>query len=395
MPAHSYATAAAGGALLLALTTLTVSMPMGAAASVPAATKSGTSAAAQPTTVDLLQPQNLPIGEPPQAAYLNYPTRFSPIFRPGKAPLSVGSGQAPENLMRVRGGYMVTLSEFTSQGPSAMLVRFIGDDGSRRPLVHVHLSDYVTDAVASGDGRFVAVTVFNTVKRHQERVIVRRVSDDKLVARRTFATPVYVASFNGHRALLTTRKFNVIDGTRPDMVTQWWNLQIGRLQVLDDAGRPARTGPGLGYEAAQPSPGDLTAGQVAVMRGNHNRVVTLPGRSGRAWRTLAHERVQSWSPDDRYVLTKSGHTDSAGWDVFRIRRARDGALVTTFQGSNNLYRNTSWERPSAFVFYAGYDCSDGDCPSIIVVRCTVHGACEQVAPPAGIILTQERQVPPS
>ncbi len=112
--------------------------------------------------------------------------------------------------------------------------------------------------------------------------------------------------------------------------------------------------------------------------------------SGEVWVGVA-----SWSPDHRYVLTKSGHTDSAGWVVFRIRRARDGALVTTFQGSNNLYRNSSWERPSTFVFYAGYDCNDGDCPSIVVVRCTVHGACEQVAPPAGVILAQERQVPPS
>jgi hypothetical protein len=373
----------------------TLALSLGAAA-VPAFSQSGSSAAAQPVTVQLREPEDLPVGDTPRVAYLE---RYSPtgsIYRPDKVPLSVENVHHPvQHLLRVRGGYIVTISDHR--------VRFVGADGTLRDLVRARSPRFVKRAVASRGGRFVAVTTY-TVDKPRYRLVVRRISTNELVARRTFHSPAVVASLTGHRALLTTGTFN---NTRrsdlPPMLTRWWDLRTGRLRLIDDAGRPG------GAYPYQNSPGDLTAGQVALMRGDHHRVVTIPRRPARAWRTRSHEWVHSWSPDDRYVLTETGHTypHSSGWDTMRIRRARDGAVVTKFQGWHNLDvddDSPTWETPSTFVFTAEYNCgySDDDedagwisCSSSVTVRCTVHGVCEQMALPVGALQIDERQLPPS
>jgi hypothetical protein len=353
----------------------------GEPASVAAPVSGSARAATGQMTVDLTEPESLPIGAPPRVAYLDYPGGNSPIYRPGDDPLPTAH-RGVQHLMRVHGGYVVIVLDH--------LVRFVGDDGERSGLVRVGSPEFIQDVTASRDGRFVAVTVRN-VDKAEERLIVRRVSDKQLRAQRTFTRPVYVATFTRHRALLTTGLYR--DATPlPHLVTQWWNLRTGELRRIDDAGRP-----GSGFDR-QASPGDLTAGQVALVRDDHDRVVTLPGRPGQAWRTRSHEWVQSWAPDDRYVLTMAGRTNYAGWNALKIRRAGSGALVTTFQGLHNLYVDGRWapvwESSSAFVFFAGYGCDHGDCGSRVVVRCTVHGQCEQVAAPAGITV-EERQIPAS
>jgi len=389
MTARSYATAAAGGALLLTLSSATLVGLAGAAASAAASTTPSPTAAAHPTTVDLSRPQDLPFGDPPRAAYLNTSTQDGLIHRPGKAPLRTGWRRGVRDLVRVRGGYTITVLD--------RCVRYLTDDGHRRNLVRLYLPHYVKDAVASGDGRFIAITVGDVNNRHHEQVIVRRISDDRLVARHAFTTPVVVTSFTGSRALLSTAAF----GYRPylpHVLTRWWNLRTGRLRLIDDAGHP---GPGYDYK---PSPADLTAGQVALLRGDHHRVVPLSGRAGQAWRTGSHEWVASWSPDDRYVVTETVSTDPSepGIDAYTVRRARGGAVVTRLRGPSNLesWPGAVWEDPSTFVFGAGYDCSGAPgegygCPSGTTVRCTVHGTCDQVTQPPGMKWTQERRVPAS
>ena len=81
-------------------------------------------------------------------------------------------------------------------------------------------------------------------------------------------------------------------------------------------------------------------------------------------------------------------------DPSRRRRA----LVTRFQGWEDLYLEPVWEHRSTFVLVAGYDCDYGpgnDCAGRTIVRCTVRGVCEQVAKPDGVVQVQERRLPPS
>ncbi|HEX3929435.1 MAG TPA: hypothetical protein VHW64_01935 [Nocardioides sp.] len=374
-----------------------LAMPLMAMTSGPALSEGAVARASDPHVTELQLPQNLPIGAEPQVAYLafaDFPHSTEKlIFRPGETPLDPESKHEDEHLTRVRHGFVLT-SNHTR-------VRFVRDDGSQRQLVRAKSPDYVADAIASRDGRFVAVTL-HSVLQAREKIVIRRISDDALVARRAFDSPMVVATFTRHVALLTTGR-SAVDGPRPHrrMLTRRWDLDTGRLRTLDDAGR--RT---LGTDPMY-QPGDLTAGQVAVNRGHHDRVIPIRASAHvRVWRTGAHERVQSWSPDDRFVLTAAHHGTSGGWDLLRVRRARDGALVTTYLGANNLFTDNSWEpaweTASTFVFTAGSDCGPdgspegGDCISQLTIRCTVRGACEQVALPVGAdAQAQERQLPPS
>jgi hypothetical protein len=384
-------------AWVAALGAATLVMPLGVAALVSASASSA-SAVASPTIVDLRQPQNLPLGGPPRAAYLDRSTRSTPIVRPQKTPLPVGWSRGVEQLTRVRGGYTVAVLR--------VRVRFIGDDGRRKDLLHVAPPAYVADTVASRDGRFLAITLGSTEKRHHQQILVKRISDGKRVAQRAFNTPQLVASLTGRRALLTTNALPYARHWMPPVLTRWWNLRTNRLHDFDNAGRP-----GAGYDGMLSS-ADLTSGQVALLRGDHERLVTIPRRSALAWRTRPHEWVLSWSPDDRYVLTVTATTtplddrSGDGWDSFAIRRADGGALVTRFQGYQNLYADRLhwspvWESRSTFVFEAGYGCTGAPgefagCPSHTLLRCTIHGACEQIAEPAGYIgAIQERRTPPS
>ena len=184
------------------------------------------------------------------------------------------------------------------------------------------------------------------------------------------------------------------------MPTRWWNLRTGRLRLFDDAGRPGRVSDFSGETAA-----DLTAGQVALLRGDHDRVVTMPRRPGRAWSTDPHEWVVSWSPDDRYVLTASWTPVKPRvgnqWDALAIRRARDGKLITVFRGYENLYGyswSPIWEDSTTFVADAEGTCDHGSCANTTNVRCTIHGPCEQVrleGIPVGFNSVHERRLPPS
>ena len=367
---HSLSAALLGAAVLAA--------PVTADASASGPTVESGSVGVGPTLVVVSDPQNLPIGDPPRVAYFDWAVR-GPIFRPGKSPLPVGPGQ-PLTLMRAHSGFLVYVNN---------TVRFIGDDGHRRRLVRVENPRLVQDAVASRDGKLVAIAVAGLTGHHQ-RVLIRRLSDGKLLAQRTFKAPVRVASFSQNRALLTP-----IDSCLPScqrtLVTRWWKFRSGRLQVIDDTPRSE-----FPYDSISPN-GDLSAAQVAVVRGDdHERVVTLPRRPSKAWHTDTDEWVLSWSPDDRYVLTVRDGSEH-GWDSLTVRRATNGAVVTRFQGHSNLTVNglwtPVWEDTSTLVFVAGYDCDDG-CVHDTIVRCTLAGSCQQVAQPDGVLLS-ERRVHPS
>ena len=359
-----------------------VLMPLGAAAN-PSPGSVGTSRIASPTVVDLSHPEDLPVGAAPQAAFLDFSTGHGPIYRPGKTSLPVGkeSGYL-DHLMRVHGGFIVTVNDGSS-------VRFVADNAHVSTLLRAPAGELVGNAVASRDGRLTAVTTSRDNNR-DEHVTVIRIADHKVIVRRAFARPVVVASMTHRRALLTPD--SLTSGLQfPDMITRFWDLRTDRVSVFDDAGRLAR-----GFDDVE-FPGDLTSGQVAVLSGNHDRVVTIPRRPAKAWRTSAHEWVRSWSPNDRYVLTAARGSNNNGWASFSIRRARDGKLITRLHGrllTDPQLWSPSWESASAFTFIAGTDCDDS-CASGTLVRCTVSGTCTQVAEPAGVGYARERRLPSS
>jgi hypothetical protein len=258
---------------------------------------------------------------------------------------------------------------------------------------------YVRDVVVSRNGRSVAITLRSTANPGYDRVVVRRVANPETIAHHTFSIPVVVASLTARRALLTP------DGLarwpdRSRMPTRWWDLRTGHLSTFDKAGRP---GPGSDFSGF--SVADLTSGQVALLRSDHNRVVTVPRRPGHAWSTRSHEWVLSWSPDDRFVLTAAWTPEKRRvgnqWDMLAIRRARDGRLVSRFTGFQNLYGNRwspVWESDTTFVVDAEDTCDHGSCANITNVRCSVHGPCEQVALsglPVGYNNVEMRRLPPS
>lgn len=370
--------ASALGAVLLGAVTLvaTALLPLAADGAAPGPGPVGRAA----TVVDVSDPQHLPGGHAPRAAYLDFTSSHSPIYRPGMAPLGVGPG-SPRHLMRVRGGYLVIVD--------SAKVLFVADNGKRRLLDRAATADRsASDAVASRNGRLVAVSVGGSNDRH-ERISVRRISDGRLLAQRRFEDPVRVLSFSRDRALLTSKSSCGPCG--PKVVTRWWNLRDNRLRTIDAAPRPA-----VSY-GITPS-GDLSSAQVALVRDQHERVVGLRHRPGGAWHTPDGEWVLSWSPDDRYVLTVSGWSEG-GWDSLTVRRADTGAAVTRLDGNSNLYvdglDSPAWESASTIVFEAGYDCSDGGCDRSTDVRCTVAGRCHQVALPAGVDTVRERRLPPT
>ena len=192
--------------------------------------------------------------------------------------------------------------------------------------------------------------------------------------------------FTRRRALLTPQVG--CNPCSPNLVTRWWNLRTDRLRVIDKAPRDR-------YSDWISPHGDLSAAQVAVVRGDHDRVITLPRRASASWPTRDHEWVLSWSPDDRFVLTAADGGES-GWGSVAIRRARTGALVARFKAvvlQDDAWAPV-WENASTISFMDGYDCGDG-CLYALVVRCTVRGTCQQISRHDGISLPFERRLPPT
>lgn len=373
------------GMAVLGVATLALSAE--AAAFSPASGTSRSTALTHPLTVNLIQPQSLPVGAPPGAAYIG--DQSGPIHRPGKPPLPVGPGINEQLLMRARGGYLLTLDSSE--------VRYVSDTGPRHRVFRVSrpTHHYIANISASRDGRYVAITERSNIDRHHVRVVVRRVSRPLTMAQRTFSIPVVVASLTGRRALLTTDVIPLRQ--RPVLLTRWWNLHTGRLRVIDNGGQP-----GPGFDLGRQSAADLTAGQVALVRGSHDHVVTLRHHPHRVWNTNAHEWVLSWSPDDRYVLTASWTPQRPrwgdGWDTIAVRRARDGKLITQFAGYENLKGSQwtpIWEHNTTFVAYASGTCDHDSCANYTSVRCTIHGPCEQLPLPDGMYSISERRLPPS
>jgi hypothetical protein len=352
-----------------------LAVPAAVAMSSPAVATSAASSAASATVVSLRDPVGLPLGAPPAAAYITG-VRGGPIYRPGQAPLHVGADKGYQSqLVRARGGYLVT------QGASH--VRFVSDTGSSHEVFTLrgHSTLGIRDVVTSHDGRFVAVMVraggFDSDR--DVHLVICRIAQPKTIARRTFHIPVTVASLTGRRALLTPGGDAMVRNVR-HAPTRWWTLRTNRLRTIDTSGRISRQSDYGGLSAA-----DLSAGQVSLVRGDHNRVVPLHSGSARSWNTNAHEWVVSWSPDDRYVLT-SGWTpekprDGNGWDVLSVRRARDGRLITEFTGYQNLSASSmslTWQDSKTLLVDAWDTCDHGSCANVHNLRCSLHGPCEQV-----------------
>jgi hypothetical protein len=370
----------------------TLALPAAATATAADPVTSGSSSAGPAPTINLREPETLPVGDPPHAAYITG-VREGPIYRPGKSSLATGPGGGEQFLASARGGFLLTVGN--------RVVRYVSDTGLRHDVFRVpgSRSRYVDDTVVSHDGRYVAITVRSTADAHYDRVDVVRIARPTTIAHRRFSVPVIVASLTARRALLTPDALAYRPHRLP-MPTRWWNLHTGTLRIFDSAGRPGPRSDFSGQSAA-----DLTAGQVALLRGDHNRVVTIPRRPARAWNTRSHEWVVSWSPDDRYVLTASWTPQQPRignqWDTLAIRRARDGQLITLFTGYQNLYGNSwtpVWEDSTTFVVDAEDTCDHGSCANTTDVRCTIHGPCQRVelvGLPIGFDSVDERRLPSS
>jgi hypothetical protein len=329
---------------------------------------------AVPTVVDLHFPESLPLGSPPQAAYLAIPVPGSAlpavISRPGQTALPVGPGRL-SNLMRVRGGFTVR-AEFADH----IVLRFVGDDGSRHRVVRFRFSNLqADDAVASGDGRLLALTQ-DPLRRGLTWVRIVRISDGETVARKAFRTGVFVSTFSRHRVLLTAPAFV------SRKLTRWWNLDNGNVRLFDDGGRVPQPEGGL----IPTSVGDKSSRRVAVFRRDHQRVATMPKQTATDWRTRSGEFVASWSPDDRYVLTMSNYNEREGTWFLNVRDASSGQTITTLTGNLGvdwlMGWSPVWESATTFIVKAGWACVEG-CEESTDVRCTVSGVCEKVDRPQG------------
>jgi hypothetical protein len=370
-----------------------LALPVAATASAPGllslSSAAPASAPAQTPTVGLNEPENLPLGGPPKSAYITG-IRNGLLFRPGDTPLATGGGGGEKFLTRARGGYLLTVDNQT--------VRYVSDADQRHEVFRAPGSyNFVHDVVVSRDGLSVAITVRSNANPGVESVVVRRITTPITIAQHRFTVPVTVAALTTRRALLTP------DGLafwphRSKMPTRWWNLHTGHMRLLDK-GRPGPRGDLGGRSLA-----DLTAGQLALTRADHNHVVTIPRHPRRAWDTGAHEWVVSWSPNDRYVLTvawtpRRPRTGNQ-FDTLAIRRARDGKPITLFKGFQNLYGNSwspAWENNTTFVVDAEDTCDDGSCANTTNVRCLIHGPCTRVAFEGlpGFNRVIERRLPPS
>lgn len=355
-----------------------------------APSQGGSNAEASASTVDLSHPADLPGGASPQAAFYDWTTGHSPIYRPGRTPLTFGVGHGYNgqgyitDLIRAQSGFVVLIDDEE--------VRLVRDDGRVSTLFRVSRGRLLRGAAIASDGRLVAITTSGIGSRH-DSVVVLRISDRKVVARHAFTKPAVVASLTRRRVLLTP---DLLDRER-HAVTRVWNLRSRKFQVLDayDTARPTSD-----FKATQ-LPGDLTTGQVALMRGDHEKVVDMARGLATAWRTRAYEYAVSWSPDGRYVLTATASRYDTravladeGWHSFTIHRASDGKVLARLRGV--LYTNSVvWENASTVVFAATDDCGSDDCGFATFLRCTIAGACERVAEPEGVGQAMERRLPPS
>jgi hypothetical protein len=237
-------------------------------------------------------------------------------------------------------------------------------------------------------------------------VAVKRVADGRtLVKRRDFDGEVL--AFQGRRVLVLRDAPGA--KARPQLV--WWNVDTDRMSRVLTA-PPSRTAAGWtggsDYLFGGAAAANLSTHQVALPSGAREVVRPLPGHRGRTWRTARGEVVQSWSPDDKLVVSAVHPGPYAGGGelpqtaMLRIRRAATGVVVGEVRGlvgvDTEFHRTPVWEGPDTLLTSAWSEYVPDDYrPSLggrREIRCTVSTlSCETVLPavyyrPMGIWATR-------
>lgn len=338
----------------------------------------------------VIEPQNLPAGPPPAVAYLDSPSHT--IVWLGH-PVVHFSNPNIDGLLHVRGGYLIGIQHERDNGdgsftPTYHEVKFVSTDGSVRRRIAKGERYYTDQATVSRNGRLVAFNSTQTDSGRTSHVItVKKARTGKVVARRDFEGKnwrlhTWVVAMARHRVLLHRQR---------DRATLWWDLRTNHVHVFD---KRASNRPSAPF--TYPVPGaSLSSHQVAVYAGDHNVVLSIPKDPARKWRTGPHEIVQSWSPDDRRVLTSEilQTIETSYSTTMRIRDARTGAVLATFQGwfevEPQAHHSPVWESSDALLMTAYsqliVDEDDTYSEHRAMVRCRVSlGTCETAGPPVQV-----------
>ncbi|GAA4690190.1 hypothetical protein [Nocardioides conyzicola] len=354
-------------------------------------TPGGSAAAAAPEPVQV-RPDDLATGALPEVAYVDTDHN---LVRPGRS--TVDYARPMSQPLRVHGGYVVDLAR-RDHGFLVEDIYFLPDTGERRLLWRNNMSTqagqrrYLVAQLASANGRLLLLdsgTGFTLVMRVSDgrTVASRKATDGRALTGRALA-------FRGHRVLLASGP-HARDSGPDDRFAGYltrWDLDSNKIsQVLPKARAKAS-----GFDAVAAL--DLSAGQAVLATGQRQLVRPLPGESGPRWRTGHNEVVESWSPDDRYVLSIvakpyfdiSDH-DLPAFATVRIRKARTGALVAEYRGLLAVKffgpQSPAWEPDSASVLMSAFSGIDDHIEENPYgtghgyVRCTVtKPSCELVLP---------------
>lgn len=335
---------------------------IGLGVAIAAVLASTTSSVAKPKQI---VPDDLPMGKAPHYTYLTEDpeqlvTRDGTKIAPTDGATTFGVPYA------VRQGWLMQVE--IDRKNTVVLIRHDGTQSVVTTLT------YGGNPVVSSDGRRFAITT------DLARVDVYRIKDGKRLARLNSKGWLYV------RAMTPTRVILAHEPRR-------YHPKTYRLESWAYASKhkPVHTifhAPYRYYYEVRDLPVDLSAGQFVQFKRGYDLVRPLAGRGPR-WRTKPGEKVLSWSPDDRYILT--GYVSSEELGTVRVRNHRTGRVVARFYGFLQTVRGPSnlgptWETSNALLLTAWANVTDTDDTGTVrtghgTLRCYVSKQkCERVLP---------------
>jgi hypothetical protein len=303
------------------------------------------------TSVD---PTTLPRGARPQVPYLRTDTG---VIHDGARAVRVTIPGDLRFFADARDGYVL------SGYPDARKRHWLAvyhTDGHRRVLARAY-DEIWNVTVAPGGGR-VAYSVGGT---NPTRIVIRRLSDGAVLARRSFRRETRIVAFGTHRLLLAQGRSNF------DTVTRWW--------------RPGRTKLGVYANTGRARAADLSAHQVEMAySGSNTRMESIPRGAEPAWKVPQWWEMPGWSPDDRRIFFVSGLEDVDAWAYQQLdvvgRRGRELHRFTGwFAGVLEDTHALVWEDNRTFLVDAYTLGSDATLGRGAVVRCHVGGSCERAS----------------
>ncbi|KQW47636.1 hypothetical protein ASC77_14465 [Nocardioides sp. Root1257] len=327
-----------------------------------------------------VDPGDLPVGAKPALPYLD--TAGEKVHLPGGRTISTerfrtdgGKFRYTGELLHVRGGWLLSQTLLDTHGQyTGTRVHFLSTSGkSRIVLAKARLT---IDSVASNGAWFVA----HAPDERTLRAI--RVRDGHVIGSHRFATVNGAAILSAGDGTALIRTLTRAHG-KYVATTAAWQPARGKVRVVDRRRNLNAVPSGVGSSATH----------RYSAPGRHFSSVMLDSRTQRRLWLVRGESIESFSPDDKRVVTTSGvgFDEDAPWtmaDTIRVRDARTGRLQVTFTGHiGATYRTYQpiWESPTTLLLHATgepyYDqqTESGVYPDASIVRCSVvTAACQRV-----------------